>query len=489
MNLNFRGSSRVIALLLQMLGLAMLPSAIVALIYHEKTMTFIFQGIAVVLVFIGALMWRVIKPSPVMFKIRDGLLVVFVCWIISGLAGSLPYIFSGYAGGIVNAIFESFSGLTTTGATTVSDVEALPKSLLFWRAFSQWLGGFGVVLIPIAVLPRLGIEGSVIVRAEMSGTRVNRVAPKLSDTARRMFLIFAFWTALETVMLMFGGLSLFDAVTHSFTTMSTGGFTNYNDNLGHFGSTYVYCVFSFFMLVAGIDVTTQAKLFAGKISEILTDPELRYSFFFFGSSTLLPVVYLIAYGAAPASFRTLASSAFHVLATLSTAGFYSAEFDLWPIFPKMIMLFLMFIGGCISSTAGGIKVFRVMIFLKIIKRGIRVRLHPNAVIDMNIGNHKITRGVANAVTGFILLYVGLVAFGTAVLTLSGVDNPSAFVSVLACIGNIGPALSIGGSNLTYDIFSDPIKLFLCLYMLAGRLELTAVVVMFSRHFWNPDLSR
>ena len=489
MNLNFRGSSRVIAILLQLMGIAMIPSAVVAAIYHEKAMLFIFQGIAVVLFFIGAAMWKFIKPSPIMFKIRDGLFVVFICWIISGLAGSLPYIFSGYAGGIVNAVFESFSGITTTGATTISDVEALPRSILFWRAFSQWFGGFGVVLIPIAVLPRLGLEGSVIVRAEMSGTRVNRVAPKLSDTARRMFLIFSFWTGLETVMLLLGGLSFFDALTHSFTTMSTGGFTNYNDNLGHFGNTYVYCVFSFFMLVAGIDVTTQAKLFAGKIGEMVRDTELKYYFFFFGSSTFLIVVYLIAYGAAPASFRTVASSAFHVLATLSTAGFYSAEFDLWPLFPKMILLFLMFVGGCISSTAGGIKVFRVMIFLKMIKRGIRVRLHPNAVIDMNVGNNKVSRSVATGVAGFVLLYVGLVALGTVVLTLSGVDNPSAFVSVLACIGNIGPALSIGGSNLTYNLFAAPIKLFLCLYMLAGRLELTAVVVMFSRHFWNPNLSK
>ncbi|MBO4725124.1 MAG: TrkH family potassium uptake protein, partial [Firmicutes bacterium] len=479
----------VIALLLQMLGLAMIPSAIVAAIYHEKAMLFIFQGIAVVLIFIGAAMWKFIKPSQVMFKIRDGILVVFACWIISGLVGSLPYIFSGCAGCVVNAIFESFSGITTTGATTISDVEVLPKSILFWRAFSQWFGGFGVVLIPIAVLPRLGLEGSVIVRAEMSGTRVNRVAPKLSDTARRMFLIFTFWTLLETVMLLLGGLNFFDALTHSFTTMSTGGFTNYNDNLGHFGNIYVYCVFSFFMLVAGIDVTTQAKLFAGKIGEMIRDTELKYYFVFFGGSTLLIVVYLTVGGFAPASFRTVASSAFHVLATLSTAGFYSAEFDLWPLFPKMILLFLMFIGGCISSTAGGIKVFRVMIFLKMIKRGIRARLHPNAVLDMNVGNHKINSSIASAVTGFIMMYVGLVALGTFVLTLSGIENPSAFVSVLACIGNIGPALSIGGSNLTYDLFSAPIKLFLCLYMLAGRLELTAVVLMFSRHFWNPDLSR
>lgn len=489
MNLNFRGISRVIALLFIVLGIAMLPSALVGFIYRETKMTIIFIAICLILVLIGKLMWRFIEPSTVNFKIRDGLLVVFFCWIICGLVGSLPYTLSGFSGSVVNAVFESFSGFTTTGATIFSDVEILPRSLIFWRSFSQWMGGFGVVLIPIAVLPRLGIEGSVLVRAEMSGTHVNRVAPKLSDTARRMFLIFAFWTLLETVLLMIGNLSFFDALTHSFTTMSTGGFTNYNDNLGHFGSTYVYCVFSFFMLLAGIDVTTQAKLFSGKIMEIIKDVELRYYLLFFAISTCLIMIYLVASGWADASFRSLAKSAFHVLSTLSTAGFYSAEFDFWPLFAKMILLVLMFVGGCISSTSGGIKVFRVIVFLKLIKRGVLVRLHPSAVVDMKLGDRKISSSVASAVTGFIFLYVGLVALGTAILTLSGVDNPTSFVSVLACIGNIGPALSIGGSSLQYAAFSAPIKLVLCLYMLAGRLELTAVIAMFSRHFWNPDLSR
>jgi trk system potassium uptake protein TrkH len=489
MNLNFRGISRVIAILFHMLGAAMLPSALVGFIYCETKMTIVFIALGAALFLIGKLMWRFIEPSMIMFKIRDGLLVVFFCWIICGLVGALPYIFSDCAGSVVNAVFESYSGFTTTGATIFSDVEILPHSLLFWRSFSQWLGGFGVVLIPIAVLPRLGIEGSVIVRAEMSGTLVNRVAPKLSDTARRMFFIFSFWTLLEAVLLMIGGLSLFDALTHSFTTMSTGGFTNYNDNLGHFGSTYVYCVFSFFMLIAGIDVTTQAKLFAGKIMEVVKDAELRYYLFFFAASTALIVIYLTASGYEAPTFRGFAKSAFHVLSTLSTAGFYEAEFDLWPLFPKMILLLLMFMGGCISSTSGGIKVFRVIVFLKLIKRGVLVRLHPSAVVDMKVGGRKISSSVGSAVTGFIFLYVALVALGTALLTLSGVDNPTSFVSVLACIGNIGPALSIGGSSLQYSIFSDPIKLLLCLYMLAGRLELTAVIVMFSRHFWNPDLSR
>ena len=489
MYLNYRGILRVIAVFLMVMGAAMIPSVIVGIIYKEQHQLLVFTATGISLLLAGFVMLKALPFSGKSFKTRDGFLVVASCWMLAGLAGAVPYYFAGFGISPISCIFESVSGFTTTGATTFSDVEILPHSLLFWRSFSQWLGGFGIVFVPIALLPALGIEGYSIVRAEMSGTIVNKVTPKLSDTARHMLAILTVYTLFETIMLMFGGLSFFDALTHSFTTMSTGGFSNYNDNIGHFGSNYVYCVFSFFMFLAGIDISLHARLLTGHVKELVTDPEPRYYLTFFASATALITFYVLYTGVGKGFFNVLSKSAFHVLVTLTTCGFYSADFDIWPSFAKLLLLCLAVIGGCISSTSGGIKVFRFVIFMKMIKRGIMLRLHPNAVFEIKFGDRKVSSDVIQSVTGFVFLYIILLTAGTGILTFAGTDTLHSFVAVLACINNLGPALLLGGSVLNYGVFHDIIKLVLCFIMLAGRLELTTMIVIFSRHFWNPNLSK
>lgn len=489
MYLNHRGISRVVAVCLQVLGVAMIPSVIVGLFYKEIYLSKQFLIYGFILYALGLVLLRVIKPSTEIFKIRDGFLVVISCWLVSGLVGAVPYYFSGYLDGFIDCFFESISGLTTTGATGFYNVEVLPRTLLFWRAFSEWIGGFGVVFIPIALLPALGIDGYSIVRAEMSGTIVNKTSARLSDTARTMLIVITSLTLLETVLLMFGGLSFFDALTHSFTTMSTGGFSNYNDSIGHFGSIYVYIIFTIFMFMGGMDVTNIVELCTGQFKTAFKEPEPRYFLALLGISTALITVYLMITGSSASFGKTLTHCAFHVMSTLTTAGYYSADFDFWPIFPKLILLCLMFIGGCISSSAGGIKVFRFVIFCKLIKRGVMLRLHPNGVFDIKVANRKVSSEVIQTITGFLYMYIGLLVIGTAIMTLSGIDTLSAFMAVVACINNVGPALSLGGTILHYGLFSGFFKLVLCFLMLAGRLELTTVVVLFSRNFWNPNRSK
>ncbi len=489
MCLNYRGIARVVSVLASVLGFAMLPPALVGLFYNEIYMTRVFAITAATLITLGTILVKKIKPSTSYFKIRDGFLVVISCWIFSGFLGAVPYYFSGFCPDIFKCIFESFSGFTTTGATTFRDVEILPKALLFWRSFSQWIGGFGILFIPIALLPALSVKGHSIVRAEMSGTKVNKVSAKLSDTARKILLMLTVLTLAETLLLMLGGLNFFDALTHSFTTLSTGGFSNYNTNVGHFESTYIYLVFSVFMLIAGTDVTFQYNLFTGNFKKALREFEPVVYLILFAICTLLLGSYLLFSGASVGIYSTFSRSAFHVLATLTTGGFYSADSTLWPIFPKLLLLTLMFVGGCISSSAGGIKIFRFIILVKMIKRGIGVRLHPNAVLDIKVGKQKVSSEVIQSVTGFLFLHIALTLTATAVITLSGLDGVSSFVTAAACINNVGPGIALSGTIVNYDVLPDALHLFLCFIMLAGRLELTTVVIIFSKHFWNPNRSR
>lgn len=489
MYLNYKGTMRLVSVFMMVIATAMIPSVLVGIIYGETSQALVFSAVCAVIALAGFVLSKIFKNAEGHFKIREGFMVVFSCWILAGLLGAMPYYFSGCGMGLIDSIFESVSGFTTTGATVTRNVEALPHSILFWRAFTQWLGGFGIVFVPIALLPALGIEGYSIVRAEMSGTIVNKVVPKLSDSARRMIFVLTVFTFLETILLMFGGLSFFDALTHSFTTISTGGFSNYTDNLGHFGSNYVYCVFSVFMFLAGIDVSILARILSGNFRDILAEQEPRYYAGLFAFFTGIITVFIIVSGVERDFFRVVAKSAFHVLATMTTCGFYSADFDIWPTFAKLLLLCLAVIGGCISSTSGGIKVFRFIIFIKMIKRGAMLRLHPNAVYDVKFGERKVSSEIIQSVTGFLFLYILLLVIGTAALTFAGTDTLHSFVAVLACINNLGPALLLGSNVLNYGFFHGIVKILLCFIMLAGRLELTTAVVIFSKYFWNPNRSR
>lgn len=487
MYLNFRGISRVIAAFLIVQGVAMIPSALMAVFYKEINMLIIFSCILFFEILVGFMMIKIIKPSPIPFRIRDGFIIVSSCWIIAGLMGAIPFWFSGFFDSIASAIFESFSGFTTTGASVLTNIEILPKSVLFWRCFTHWIGGFGIVFVPIALLPALGFEGQVIARAELSGLSLNKLTPRLSDTARRLFVIFFTLTFAETILLMLGGMSFFDAITHAFSTMGTGGFSNYNSSVGHFDSNYIYWIISIFMLLAGINFNLYYMALIHGIKDMIKDAELKFYLIVIVGTLSLITIFLCITDTTKGFFDSLTHSTFQTLSILTTTGFCTLDYDnLWPLFPKMLLLALMFIGGCSSSTAGGIKCIRILVLLKMIKRGIQIRLHPNAIIDIKANKRRLSIDSLQATSSFIFLYFSLIVIGTIVVSLSGFDAVTSFSAVIASVGNVGPGFGLVGPVMNYSIFSDPIKLFLSLLMLFGRLELMTIVVLFSPKFWNPN---
>ena len=486
MYLNYRGILRVMTVLCMILGIAMLPALLVSTIYSETTVALSFAMVSLVLILIGVIIWHNFKPSPIPFTIRDGFLIVSLSWIFISVVGSLPYIISGAIPNFVDALFESVSGFTTTGASLLTDVEALPKGLLFWRALSQWLGGIGVIMLVVALLPALGFEGQTIAKIELTGPVLTKATPKITDAARILYIIYIIFTLLETFLLLLGGMNLFDSVTHAFTTMSTGGFTNYNDNIAHFNSAYIECVVIVFMFLAGINFNLYFFAVSHKPSELLKDAEFgAYAIIALVSSVIL-AVFLYASNIFGTIGESVRQGVFHTVSILSTTGFAISDFSIWPSFAATILFLLMFIGGCSSSPAGGIKVIRVYACLKLVKRGLLRRLHPNAIMQVKLRDKVMDVDDVLSIASFIFFYTILICGASVLIAFDGHDMTTCITAASSCLSNIGIGLGKVSPALNYDIFSSPIKLLLSFLMIAGRLELFTLFMMLSHRFWNPN---
>lgn len=486
MYLNYRGIVRVMALFSAVMGIAMLPSALVSIIYREYDTVLSFTAVIIPLCIIAILILKTVKPSPVPFKIRDGFLIVSVCWIAASAISSLPYMISGAIPNFIDAFFESASGLSTTGSSVLSDIEILPKGILFWRCFTHWLGGLGILFMAIAILPALGFDGQTVAAAELTGPTFSKVMPKITNTARAMYVIYTLFTVTETVLLMLGGMDLFDALTHSFSTIGTGGFSNYNNSVAHFDSAYIDCIITVFMILAGINFNLYYLGVSRGIGEVIGDSEFRTYFSIIGISTAAVAAYTYFAGIFGSIGESIRYSIFQCVSILTTTGYCTADFDLWPAFPKTVLFLLFFIGGCSSSTGGGIKVIRVLVVFKLIKRGILVRLHPNAVVKVKLKDKVLSIDTVQSIAGFIFVYMFILVASTALITLGGHDITTALTATASSIGNIGPGFNGVGPTMNYGFFQAPIKLLLSFVMIAGRLEIFTLLMLFSTRFWNPN---
>ena len=462
------------------------PSA-VSLLYGERAEATAFLLCGLPMVVIGGWVGMHTDASGGSgLRMRDGFFIVASSWLILSLAGALPFVLSGSIPSIVDAYFETASGFTTTGATILRDVEALPRGMLFWRSLTHWLGGMGILLLTIALLPMLGIGGQKIMRAETTGPTMDKVTFTINDTAKVLYKIYAGMTVLQITLLVAGGMNLFDAAVHAFGSVGTGGFSIYNRSIGHYGSLYIDMVIAVFMLAAGVNFSLYYRLFTGDASQVFRDFELKIYLRIVAGATAFIALMLLWKGVYPGPGESARHAFFQVASIITTTGYATADFDLWPAACKMVLFGLMISGPCASSTGGGIKVIRLALIAKLIQRGVYRRTHPDAVVPVRAGDRTVPADVMSGVVGFILLYIAVCVAGFLLLSLENVSGITAASSVIACISNIGPGFESVGPVGNFAFYSPASKMLLSLLMIAGRLELYTVFLLFTPAFWNRN---
>ena len=416
--------------------------------------------------------------------VKDGFLVVSLTWIFVSLIGALPFYLGGTVPTFADAFFESASGFTTTGASVLSDIEAVPRGILFWRSLTHWLGGMGIIVLSLAILPFLGVGGMELFKAEVPGPIPEKITPRIQQTALYLWGVYAFLTVAETVLLLLGGMNLFESLTHTFGTVATGGFSPLNRSVGQYGSAYFDWIITVFMFLSGINFVLHYRLLRGHFRPLARDDEFR--------TYLWIVLFCIAVISADLLFRgnydsiaeALRYSAFQVVSIITTTGFATADFELWPSFTQLILLLLMFAGACAGSTGGGMKILRLLILSRHTRAELKRVLHPHAVISVKVGGKVIDTRIQSSVTSFLILYVAVFIAGVFFMTSLGMDMESAMSGVAASLGNVGPGLGSLGPMDNYSAVPEAGKWLFSLLMLMGRLELYTVLLLFFPGTWR-----
>ena len=414
---------------------------------------------------------------------RDGVAIVTFGWLAAGAAGAIPFLLSNSIPHFTDAYFESLSGFTTTGASILKDIEKIPPSILLWRSITQWLGGMGIIVLSIAILPFLGIGGMQLYKAEIPSPVVDKLKPRISDTAKTLWKVYILITSVEIALLLAGGMSLFDAVCHTFCTMPTGGFSPKNASIAHYNSPYFDAVIIVFMLLAGINFSLHYRFLRGEVTIFGRDPECRVFLFMVGIFILLVTydIYGSVYSSLTAAFRY---AAFQVSSIITTTGFVTADYDQWPSLSRNLLILCMFLGGMAGSTGGGMKTMRIMLLAKHAYQEIFRIIHPHAVTTVKLGGKAIPGDILSSIWGFFVLYLGIFVISALIMAALGLDVISAFSSVAACIFNVGPGLGSVGpvQNYLHVPFLGKWVLIFC--MLLGRLEIYTVIVLLMPEFWR-----
>jgi trk system potassium uptake protein TrkH len=471
---------RVLSLILGTVVLMLLPSLIFAAAAGERAMIRAFA------VPMGA---ALIAALPALFLLRrrsfrlsrrEGFLLVFLAWILISLFGALPYFLSGNGIGFTDSVFESTCGFATTGGTTIDDVERLPRSLLFWRSMSHWFGGMGIVLLTVALMPLLGVGGFQLVKAETPGPEKEKITPKLTNTAKVLWLAYSGLTILLTLLYLAGGMDWFDALCHGLTTMASGGVSTRNRGIASFNSAYIDLVTTVFMLLAGLNFNLYYRILKGKFREVFFNTEGRaYIFIFVIAAGVLTLTLVPFYGSAG---RALRFASFQAASILSTTGSAVTDYTRWPQVSQLLLFGLMFVGGCSGSTAGGIKVIRHVVLWKQAGNELRRTVYRRGIFSVQLNRKVGRRDVIYGVAGFVSLYMMVVTVTTLLTAASGVDFFSALSAAVSVTGNVGTGFGAVGPVHNYGAFAAPVKWLYSFVMIAGRLELWTVFILFSREF-------
>ena len=477
--MNYRMIARVLGtLLLVLAGLLLLPLA-AGLLYHESVLGFAVTIAASAVCGAGLLC---VRPKSDVLVAKDGFVIVGLGWILLSLFGALPFVISGDIPNYIDALFETASGLTTTGASVVKNVEALSRGGMFWRLFTHWIGGMGVLVFIMAVLPMSGKHSMHLMRAEIPGPVVGKLVPRARETARILYIIYLGMTVAEALLLRLGGMGWYEAILHAFATAGTGGFSTRAASIAAFDSVYIEMVISLFMFLFSVNFNLYYLLLLGRVRDVWKNEELRCftMIVIFSIVTMAANIAPLYGGFVPA----LRYSVFNTLSISSTSGFGTADFTLWPEYSKWLIVLLMFIGGTAGGTAGGIKLSRVMILVKSAFAELMTIVSPRRVKRIRIGGRNIADSTVSVVYLYCTLYM-LILLATAwIVSLDGYDIATNFTAALSCLSNVGPGMGLVGPAGSFAIFSPGIKLVLTLVMLIGRLEIFPILVLFIPAFWK-----
>lgn len=433
-------------------------------------------------VFFGMLLAIIYRNASKSMGKREGYVIVSLSWIIISIFGALPFYLAGTVSSYTDAFFETMSGFTTTGATILTDIESVSKGLLFWRALTHWIGGMGIIVLSLAILPILGIGGMSLFVAEVPGPTPDKLHPRITATAKRLWGIYVLLTILETVFLMFGGMNLFEGLSHAFATMATGGFSTRNASVAEF-SPYIQYVIIVFMILAGTNFTLHYLALHGKLKDVFRNEEYKYYLLVLFASALFIAIGLF-YHTDKSFEKAFRDSLFQVVSIVTTTGFATDNYLLWPGFMWMIIFLLMFTGGSAGSTGGGIKIMRIVLIFKNSFLELKRIIHPNAVIPVRFNGSAVPRNIIYNILAFFVIY--LIIFGISVLVMSGMglSFETSVGSVIACLGNIGPGIGEVGPVDNYAAIPVAGKWFLSFLMMLGRLELFTVLIILTPAFWK-----
>ena len=472
---------KVMGVLLLILAGFMLTSLIVSIYYHEPVLPIIFSAVITAL-FGGILLFFGNKNSNKNIGKREGYMIVTLTWVIISVFGALPFILSGAIPSFTNAFFETMSGFTTTGSSILTDIESVPKNILFWRAMTHWIGGMGIIVLTVAILPFLGIGGMQLLIAEMPGIAPDKLHPRITATAKRFWGIYVILTVVEILLLWAGEMNLFDAVCHSFATMATGGFSTKNDSIAGF-LPYSQYIIILFMILAGTNFTLHYFAFHGQIKKVFKNDEFKTYLSIIAVVTVILTfgLIIIVNTGVEKAFR---DSLFTVVSIITTTGFVTADYILWPVFLWVFVAALMFIGGSAGSTGGGVKIIRHLLLIKNSWIELKRTIHPAAIIPVKYGGKSISQQVIFNVMAFFLIYILIFSFGVIAMALLGLDFETSVGASIASLGNIGPGIGGVGPVENYAFIPPLGKWILSFLMILGRLELFTVLIIFSPAFWK-----
>ena len=484
--LNYQLIARIFGFLLLILGVAMIPSIICAQVYDEFKCLQALLITASQCLFWGIIIVIAMRPKRTKFRTREGYIVVAACWIVASLVGTFPYMISGFAPNFFDAFFESTAGFTTTGCTAFN-FDVMPNSLILWKATGNWLGGMGILVFVISILPALGINGQFIVRAEAPGPVFEKMSVRMSDTAKILYLSYILLSLTECLLLHFGGkMPAFDALINTMGSISTGGVSIYSDGIMHYNSLFVELVISVFTIFASINFLLYHYAASGKWHYVLKDIELRYFLFFIAVATIICSLAQVISGNAATFGNALRYSFFQVTSFATTAGYAGSDYGSWPSICAAVLIILMLIGGCAASTSGSIKVIRIMIMFKMIRRAFKKKLHPRQIVAIKVGEKATPAHVVSEITVFVLVYILVFLIGALLLSLQNLDFETTLSTTLAMLSNTGIGLGDGAEVGNYSMFSNGLKPVMCLLMIIGRLEMFPIIVLFTKNFWGRD---
>ena len=483
MAFNYKVILKVISILLLMNAAFMLLCIPFSLYYGSDDLMALLQASGITAV-AGILLWLTVRKNTNNdLRKKDGYLIVTAGWLSMSFFGSLPYILSGAIPDLTNAFFETLSGFSTTGASVLTDIESVDKGILFWRSLTQWIGGMGIIVLTVAILPLLGIGGMQLFVAEAPGISPDKLAPRIKETAKRLWIIYCGLTAAELILLWIGGMTFYDAINHSLTTMATGGFSTKNASVAHFHDPFIQYVIIVFMFLAGTNFTMTYFGLHGQFKKVIRNEEFRFYLFF--SVVVSVIIGLIIFSLGHDTFeKSIRDALFQVVSVVTTTGFVTHDYTSWTSFITVVFFLLMFAGGSAGSTAGGVKLVRHILLIKNSIQELKRILHPSAIIPVRFNGKAVNRDITFNVLAFIMIYILIMCFGAIAVSSFGLDFNTSLGAVATTLGNIGPGIGDVGPVDNFAHLPDGVKWILSFLMLVGRLELFTVLILFTPYFWR-----